>query len=226
MTAVAGMLLAAGAGRRLGAPKALVEIGGERLAERGVGLLVDGGCDPVVVVLGAGADDVLARCDLGQSWIVVNHRWDEGMGTSLRAGLDALEDSAAGAVVVALVDQPRVGPAAVERLAASWRDGGQLVVAAYAGEPRNPVLIDRAWWPSAWAAATGDQGARTLLRARPDLVTLVECGDTGDAADLDTAHDLTALDGRMPEPPAPPDKATPGETHEARALVHRARPGR
>lgn len=199
MRGVAGMLLAAGAGRRLGAPKALVEVGGERLAERGVGLLVDGGCDPVVVVLGAFADDVLAQCDLGPARAVVNHRWAQGMGTSLRAGLDALEGTAAGAVVVALVDQPGVGAAAVRRLARSWDQGSQLVVAAYGGSPRNPVLIDRAWWPAARTAATGDRGARTLLHARPDLVTLVECGDTGNAADLDTLDDLAALGGRLPD---------------------------
>lgn len=196
---VAGMLLAAGGGRRLGGPKALVQVDGERLVERGVHLLVDGGCDPVVVVLGAAADEVLAQCHLHPGRTVVNHQWTRGMGTSLRDGLDALEDTAAGAVVVALADQPQVGPEAVRRLAAAWRHGGQLVVAAYAGSPRNPVLIDRALWPAAWAAATGDQGARALQHTRPELVTLIECGDTGSAADLDTVDDLAALGGRMPD---------------------------
>ncbi|MEX2621655.1 MAG: NTP transferase domain-containing protein [Egibacteraceae bacterium] len=196
---VAGMLLAAGGGRRLGGPKALVQMDGEPLVERGVRLLVDGGCDPVVVVLGAAADAVLSQCHLHPARPVVNHRWARGMSTSLREGLDALEASAAGAVVVALADQPQVGPEAVRRLAAAWRDGGRLVVAAYAGSPRNPVLVDRAWWPSAWAAATGDQGVRALQHARPELVTLIECGDTGSAADLDTAEDLAALGGRLPD---------------------------
>lgn len=196
---VAGMLLAAGGGRRLGGPKALVQVDGERLAERGVRLLVDGGCDPVVVVLGAGADEVLSQCHLHPGKTVVNHQWAQGMSTSLREGLNALEGTPAGAVIVALADQPQVGPEAVRRLAAAWRDGSQLVVAAYAGSPRNPVLIDRALWPSAWAAATGDRGARALLHARPELVTLIECGDTGSAADLDTVDDLAALGGRMPD---------------------------
>lgn len=194
---VAGLLLAAGGGRRLGGPKALVEIDGRTLVERGVELLAAGGCAPVVVVLGAAADDVLARCDLRPGRPVVNPDWGRGMGSSLRAGLDALEEEEAGAVVVALADQPRVGPEAVRRLVAAWRAGAPLAVAAYDGAPRNPVLLDRAWWAAAREAATGDRGARALLRTRPELVTLVECADTGSADDLDTPADLEAMGGNL-----------------------------
>lgn len=195
---VAGLLLAAGAGRRLGAPKALVQVDGEWLVERGVRLLESGGCRPVVVVLGSAADQVRARCDLTPARTVVNARWMDGMGTSLRAGLDALDAGKAAAVVVALADQPRVGSEAVRRLVAAWQDGAPVAVAAYDGAPRNPVLLDRAWWGSAGASAIGDRGARAFLDARPDLVTLVECGDTGSPADLDTPADLAALGGRVP----------------------------
>lgn len=204
---VAGLLLAAGAGRRLGAPKALVEVDGELLVERGVRLLAAGGCTPVVVVLGAAADEVRARAELRPARAVVNDAWASGMGSSLRVGLAALDDTAAGAAVVALADQPLVGAEAVARLATAWRGGAQLVVAGYDGAPRNPVLIDRAWWPAARAAAVGDRGARALLRARPDLVTLVECGDTGSPADVDTPDELAALGGRTtrPAPRRPPE---------------------
>lgn len=194
---VAGLLLAAGAGRRLGGPKALVQLDGESLARRGVRLLESGGCAPVVVVLGAGAGHVVAYDDLAPARTVVNARWAEGMGTSLEAGLDSLEDDDAGAAVVALADQPRVGAEAVRRLVAAWREGAAVAVAAYDGAPRNPVLLDRAWWGAARESATGDRGARGLLRARPDLVTLVECGDTGAADDLDTPSDLAAMGGRL-----------------------------
>lgn len=194
---VAGLLLAAGAGRRLGGPKALARIDGEALVERGVRLLTDGGCAPVVVVLGAAADDVLEQCDLGSARVVVNHRWAEGMGSSVRAGLDAVDATDAPAVVIALVDQPQVGSRAVSRLVAAWTEGSPMAVAAYEGEPRNPVLLDRAWWRPAWEAATGDRGARALLRARPEQVTLVECGDTGSAADVDTPDELAAVRGRL-----------------------------
>lgn len=89
MTA-AGLLLAAGAGRRYGMPKALVTDAGRLLVERALATLVEGGCDPVVVVLGAAADEVLARAELSGAIVVVNPEWAGGMGSSLRAGLAAL----------------------------------------------------------------------------------------------------------------------------------------
>ncbi len=89
MTA-AGLLLAAGAGRRYGMPKALVTHAGRLLVERAMATLVEGGCDPVVVVLGAAADEVLARAQLSGAIVVVNPEWAGGMGSSLRAGLAAL----------------------------------------------------------------------------------------------------------------------------------------
>ena len=98
-----------------------------------------------------------------------------------------------GAVVVALADQPLVGAEAVARLIAAYRDGASVAVAAYGGQPRNPVLLAREHWAEVVATATGDQGARTFLRARPDLVTLVECGDTGRPDDIDTPADLARI---------------------------------
>lgn len=206
--AVAGLLLAAGAGRRLGAPKALVQVDAECLAQRGVRMLASGGCSPIVVVLGPAADQVRARCDLTPARAVLNHQWEHGMGTSLRAGLAVLAADEAAAVVVALADQPRVGPEAVRRLVAAWLDGAPVAVASYAGAPRNPVLLDRTWWAAAGESAVGDRGARAFLDARPDLVTLVECGDTGSPEDLDTPEDLAALGGHVPQEyrssPVPP----------------------
>jgi CTP:molybdopterin cytidylyltransferase MocA len=104
----------------------------------------------------------------------------------------------AGAAVVALVDQPLVGPQAVRRLIAAHRDGAGVVVAAYRGVPRNPVLLAREHWAEVIERAVGDVGARPFLRAHPELVTLVECGDIGDPADADTPADLAAL--ALPSP--------------------------
>lgn len=186
---VAGLLLAAGAGRRFGGPKALVELDGELLVQRGVRLLRDGGCDPVLVVLGAAADEV--RAHVRDARAVVADGWAEGMGASLRAGLASLADTDATACVVALVDQPLVTPAAVQALV---RAGGPAAVATYDGAPRNPVLLDREVWPDVAAAATGDTGARSWLRAHPELVTAVPCD--GSAFDVDTPADLSALSTR------------------------------
>ncbi len=183
---VAGILLAAGDGSRLGQPKATVELAGSTLAERGVALLRAGGADPVIVVTGA------VPVELPGVVSVHNPDWMSGMGSSLAAGLRALAGGTA-AAVIALADQPLVGAAAVRRLIAAHASGATVAVAAYAGQPRNPVLIDRVHWPAVIETATGDAGARTFLRAHPDLVTLVECGDTGSPDDIDTPEDLARV---------------------------------
>lgn len=193
---VAGILLAAGEGSRLGQPKALVELDGRTLAERGVALLREGGADPVLIVTGA------APVSLPGAHAVHNPDWRTGMGSSLAAGLRALGAGGGalagddrGAAVVALADQPLVGADAVRRLIAAYRDGASVVVAAYDGKPRNPVLIARQHWESVLELATGDTGARPFLRAHPELVTLIECGDTGSAVDVDTPEDLARVRG-------------------------------
>ncbi|MFC4059866.1 NTP transferase domain-containing protein [Planomonospora corallina] len=187
----AGLLLAAGAGTRLGGPKAVLEFGGERLVDRGVRALRDGGCHPVVVVLGAAAVQVRGAVT------VHNPGWSSGMGSSLRAGLDALPPEA-GQVVVALVDQPFVGPEAVGRLVRAGREGARVAVATYGGARRNPVLIGREHFAEVARLAVGDVGARPFLRAHPGLVTEVPCDGLGDPADIDTPADLARLSGRSP----------------------------
>ena len=197
--AVAGVLLAAGEGSRFGQPKALVELNGQTLAQRGVDLLRAGGAEPILVVTGA------VPLELDGTLTVDNPQWRTGMGSSLRAALRALTEAArgpdigaetgpdTGAVVVALADQPLVGAEAVARLIAAYRGGASVAVAAYDGQPRNPVLLAREHWPEVIETATGDQGARTFLRTRPELVTLVECGDTGRPDDIDTPADLARI---------------------------------
>jgi CTP:molybdopterin cytidylyltransferase MocA len=186
---VAGLLLAAGAGSRLGQPKALVELGGQTLAERGVALLRAGGADPVLVVTGA------VPVSVPTARAVHNADWRTGMGSSLAAGLRALGATGCGAVVVALADQPLVGAEAVRRLIAAYLEGATVAVATYGGKPRNPVLIAREHWDSVLELAVGDTGARPFLRAHPELVRLVECGDTGSPYDVDTPEDLAKVAG-------------------------------
>lgn len=186
MNAVAGLLLAAGAGSRLGRPKAVVEVGGVRLVDRGVAMLRGGGLEPVVVVLGAAATEVQGAV------IVRNPYWRSGMGSSLRVGLASLPESA-DAVVVALVDQPLVGAEVIRRLSAAYGSGAGIAVASYGGAPRNPVLLRRDYWSRVAQTAVGDVGARPFLRANPALVAHVECGDIADPADVDTPADLDEL---------------------------------
>jgi CTP:molybdopterin cytidylyltransferase MocA len=210
-TTVAGVLLAAGQGSRFGGPKALIELGGRTLAQRGVDTLRAGGADPILVVTGA------VPLELDGTLTVANPQWRTGMGSSLRAALQALTAAGAGAVagagagagadrdvsavVVALADQPLVGAEAVARLIAAPRAGASVAVAAYEGQPRNPVLLAREHWPEVIETATGDQGARTFLRAHPGLVTLVECGDTGRPDDIDTPADLARITAAADQAP-------------------------
>lgn len=191
---VAGILLAAGEGRRFGQPKALVSFGGRRLVERGAATLAAGGCEPVIVVLGAAASEVQAVCTLEDAVVVVNDSWTDGMGSSLKSGLAAARRSGAAAALVLPVDQPVVTPALVKRLIGAWRQGAKAAVAAYRGRGRTPALLDRSLWEAVEAGAVGDMGARGYLRSHPLLVTSVDCDDVGDAADLDTPEDLPKLE--------------------------------
>jgi CTP:molybdopterin cytidylyltransferase MocA len=193
MPELAGVVLAAGAGRRLGRPKALVRLGSELLVERAIRTAVEGGCEPVIVVLGSHAEEVREQAHLAAAQIVVAADWREGMGASLRAGIDAADALDCEALAVILVDQPHVGPESLRRLAAAWQSGAMAAVATYDGNPRNPVVLDRSVWPDVRAAARGDIGARGWLREHQSQVIGVPCDGTGDPVDIDTPLDLERL---------------------------------
>ncbi len=177
MSPVAGLVLAAGAGRRFGGPKALATVDGERLVDRAVRVLRSGGCDRVVVVAGA------AELEVPGAEVVDNPDWPTGMGSSLRVGLAAVREDA---VVVIPVDMPWLGPAAVTRVIASYEDGAGVVTATYAGQRRHPVLLARRHFDAVRRLAVGDVGARPFLRAHPELVVEIACDDTGSPRDVDT----------------------------------------
>jgi nicotine blue oxidoreductase len=174
-------VLAAGAGRRYGMPKALVD----GWLPHAIDVLRDGGCDPVRVVLGARAGEavaLLAEPELA----VIAADWDRGMSASLRAGLAALRQPGAvdvQAALVHLVDVPDVTAAVVRRVVAHAGPAA-VVRATYSGAPGHPVLLGRDHWAEVAGTAHGDRGARDWLAARPDLLT-VECGDLAGGADRD-----------------------------------------
>ncbi|WP_328535928.1 nucleotidyltransferase family protein [Streptomyces sp. NBC_00344] len=192
---VAGLLLAAGGGRRLGGrPKALLEHRGRPLAEYALHILREGGCGPVHVVLGAEAAEVGQRVDLSGSTPVDNPDWEQGMGSSLRAGLASLSTSGADAALVLLVDQPGIGAEAVARVRGACRSRSSLVAAAYDGRRGHPVLFGADRWGDIASSAVGDRGARDYLKAHEEEITLVECSDVAQAYDIDTVDDLIHLE--------------------------------
>ncbi|MET9009684.1 nucleotidyltransferase family protein [Streptomyces olivaceoviridis] len=191
---VAGLLLAAGGGRRLGGrPKALLPYRGRPLVEHAVGVLRTAGCERIHVVLGAAADEVRERARLDGCVLVDNPDWAAGMGSSLRAGLASLAGTGVRAALVSLVDQPGIGPAATARVLGACEDETSLVSAAYAGVRGHPVLFGAAHWAGIAQTATGDRGARAYLTAHEGEIRLVECADVAEPYDIDTEADLSRL---------------------------------
>ncbi|MFD0922496.1 nucleotidyltransferase family protein [Saccharopolyspora rosea] len=180
-------MLAAGAGRRFGMPKALVDYGGELLVDRAARVLAEGGCSPVVVVLGAAADRVRERAALTGASVVDNPEWPTGMGSSLRVALAALAATDVDAALVLPVDMPGIGAEAVRRVA-ELAAPDALAAASHGGGRSHPVLLGRDHWSGVRAAATGDAGARGYLRDRD--VILVACDDVSTGFDVDRPADL------------------------------------
>ncbi|PWR13648.1 molybdopterin-guanine dinucleotide biosynthesis protein A [Micromonospora sicca] len=186
---LAGLVLAAGAGRRFGMPKALVRHHGRLLVERAIEVAVAAGCAPVVVVLGAAAADIRAVAELGAAVVVDNPDWESGMGSSLRAGLAALAATDASAAVVLLVDMPGVTAAAARRVG-SLADADALAMAGYGERRGHPVLLGRSHWTGIARTAIGDVGARPYLRRHAAEVQVVSCVDVADDGDIDIPADI------------------------------------
>ena len=193
-SAVHGLLLAAGGGRRLGGrPKALLVSQGRLFVERAAAGLRAAGCARVHVVLGAAAPRVRAEADLTGCAVLVNPDWETGMGSSLRLGLRALTEAGAPGALICLVDQPQVGAAAMSRVLAAYRTPATLAAATYTGRRGHPVLIGADHFAGVARAARGDQGARAYLRAHEAEITPVECADVAAPDDIDEPGDLVDL---------------------------------
>lgn len=173
---VAGVVLAAGAGTRFGMPKVSAAQG--EWLKSAVRALSEGGCDDVVVVLGAAVVDVPAPARA-----VVATDWSDGLSASLRAGICAA--GTAQQLVLHLVDTPDVGADVVRRVLAAAGPSG-LARATYAGRPGHPVVIARRHWPALLETLHGDEGARPFLRGRAD-VAAVDCSDLATGADIDVS---------------------------------------
>lgn len=193
----AAIVLAAGASRRLGSPKQLVEIRGVPLLQRVVDMIIGWPVDATVVVLGANADAVMDSVDFGTATILLNEDWEEGMASSIRVGLDYLSREARwDRAFVALGDQPgipdSVPPQLLEAADSSHRS---TFVPVYRYERGHPVLFNRSLWPRLMALS-GDMGASELLKAHPEWVEEVRFSETG-PRDVDTQADVADLQRRF-----------------------------
>jgi CTP:molybdopterin cytidylyltransferase MocA len=185
---IGGLVLAAGAATRFGSAKQLAELDGRPLLEHSILAMIASPVGRVVVVLGSGAEEVLAALDLHGADAVVCSRWEEGQSASLASGLAELSDCEA--VVVTLGDQPRVSPDAIRRVIAARGRGAAAVRATYAGAPGHPVLLERVLFER-MRDVTGDHGARNLLISMQTRE--VPCEDLGGGQDVDTPAQLDAL---------------------------------
>jgi CTP:molybdopterin cytidylyltransferase MocA len=178
---VAAIILAAGASRRLGQPKQLVQLGSETLLDRAVRVASEAGCAPVLVVLGAEADLIQSRCDLSGAIPVLNDRWAEGMATSIRAALEMfhVEQFKVDGAMLMVCDQPAMTAEHLRVLAAT----GRITASEYAGRRGVPAYFPASTFTEL-ADLTGDAGARELLRAA-EAVPLA-----GGELDVDTPEAL------------------------------------
>lgn len=190
-TRTVAVLLAAGAGSRFRGPthKLLAPLGDGTVVGAAVRHAVQAGIGPVVVVAGAVelgevvADEIARHPDPPDVATIDHAGWADGQATSLRVAIDHAARLGADAVVVGLGDQPWVDPDAWRAVAGS---DAPIAVATYDGRRRNPVRLHRSVWHL--LPTDGDEGARTVLRMRPDLVEEVPC--PGSPADIDTEEDL------------------------------------
>ncbi len=171
-----GVLLAAGAGRRYGKPKVLVD----GWLDKAVGALRDGGCADVVLVLGA------AQVAAPPGVIAVTApQWREGLSASVRTGLAQADRMHADYAVLHVIDTPDVGPAVVARvLGRAVASHSGLARASFDNRPGHPVVIARRHWPEVLTQISGDQGAGAYLRSRRD-VEIVDCSDLASGQDVD-----------------------------------------
>lgn len=189
---IGAVLLAAGGSSRLGRPKQLLRFEGESLLRRAAGTLAGSVYYPIVVVLGADQEAAAAELTGLPVHSVVNENWAEGMGTSLRCGLQCLLELEpdADAVLVTLCDQPALTTGMLDRFAYQFRNGtGPVIAAGYGGISGVPALFSKEIFDDL-LRLKGDSGARHIIRERLDVCTI----DLPEAAvDIDTPSDAAAL---------------------------------
>ncbi len=195
---VAAILLAAGSSSRMGRPKPLSRLGGKPLLAHSLDALRASRVREIIVVLGSDAESIRRGVPLDGTRVVLNARFAEGMSSSIRAGVQAASERAE-AFLIVLGDQPLVAAATIAGLIARYQTThGLAVVPTFRGRRGNPVLFDRSLLPEI-QTIRGDIGCRALLSAHAAEVVELPVDDPGILLDVDTPHDLEALDAALRE---------------------------
>jgi molybdenum cofactor cytidylyltransferase len=192
----AAVLLAAGSSKRLGRPKQLEPWGDTNLLGHVMRRTETFPVDEIWVVLGYQSEQIMAETDLGDAGVVENPEWEEGIASSLRVGLDALNRlSKCDRALIVIADQPEISTGVVGRLLESHAKAGKPVtIPKYRYSWGNPVIVDRSLWPRVMSL-DGDDGAKRLWLAHPQWVNEVWFAE-GPPRDVDTANDVIDLKPR------------------------------
>lgn len=193
---ISGILLAAGASRRMGTPKALLHYQGQTFLERGCAAFLTAGVGELVVVLGARAEELRGAVPVHPAIrVVVNTHAFQGQLSSLLVGIGALSP-ASEAAVVNLVDHPLVTAETIQALIAAFRlTPAPILIASYRGRRGHPVLFSHGVYGELLAAPL-DQGAKAVVRKDPTRVWEIPLDDPGILADIDTPEDYARYIGR------------------------------
>ncbi|MGA7409931.1 MAG: nucleotidyltransferase family protein [Bryobacteraceae bacterium] len=186
---VSAVVLAAGMSTRMGSPKQLLRLGEKTLLETVLDNLRASQVDELVVVLGGSAQLIQQQINLDDARVVINEAYQQGMGTSLHAGVSAV-DSSSDAALIALADQPFVRPGTIDHLIDCYRAQRRpAVIPIYKGHRGNPILLDRSLFPEVMTLS-GDMGFRSILGRHTEKILKVPVGDVGVLIDVDTEADL------------------------------------
>ncbi len=189
---VAAIVLAAGTSSRMGMPKQLMPLGDKTLLEHALANLRGSEVSEIVLVLGANAEEIEKKVPTSGLKVVINSLYEQGMGTSIRAGLAALEPDARAAFVV-LADQPFVRPSTLNQMIAYHREhASQITLPLYKGFRGNPVLLDRTVFEEL-NSLDGDVGCRAIFGSHTAGIHKVPVNDIGVLLDIDTPEDLRHL---------------------------------
>jgi len=189
---IAAIVLAAGGSQRMGQPKQLLPVGGQPMVGRVVDTVLAAGIEQVIVVLGSSANEVQRALAGKPVTLIVNPHWQEGIASSLRAGLSPIV-AQADAVLFVPADMPRLSAPPIQAVVARFLSTGKAIVAPTCnGRRGNPVLFARPLFAELMRLR-GDAGGRTLFAAHADDIELVEVGDEGILLDIDTPDEYDRM---------------------------------